>query len=138
MRITLGLVFVISGAFKLFDLESFAQVVDAFAILPPQFSRVFSLMLSVCELGLGLGLVAGIRGSLAAIVMMLLVFVGVLSHAIFMGYDIDCGCFGPEDPESKVFSGLRASLIRDVFFIIQAAYLYMWQKFNDQKIKEKC
>lgn len=138
VRIALGLVFIISGAFKLSDLEAFTRVVKAFAVLPPQWCYVFSLILSVCELGLGLGLIAGIRGSLLSVVILLLVFIGVLGHAIMMGYDIDCGCFGPGDPEAKAFSGLRTALVRDLFFILQATYLYVWQKLNNKKIKETC
>ena len=40
-------------------------------------------------------------------------FMAILGYGISMGLDVDCGCFGPEDPESKAFHGLRAALYRD-------------------------
>lgn len=132
MRSALGLVFIVSGVFKLADLKAFAMVVKAFAILPPEFADAFSVALPVLELVVGFGILAGIRGSLFIVTALLLVFVGVLGYAIFMGYDIDCGCFGPNDPEAKAFSGLRISLVRDLFFMLQAAYLYTWPKLNNR------
>ncbi len=131
VRIALGAVFIISGVFKLFDLDSFAKVVDAFALLPSEFCYLFAVGLSVFEIGLGMGIAVKIKGSLWVAILLLLMFIAVLSHAIFMGYDIDCGCFGPDDPERKLFSTLKISLFRDVFFVAQAAYLYAWQNKNN-------
>jgi hypothetical protein len=48
----------------------------------------------------------------------------VLGYGIWMGLDIDCGCFAPQDPESKAFHGLWAALIRDMFIMPAIFYLY--------------
>ncbi|MCP3874543.1 MAG: DoxX family membrane protein [Desulfobacteraceae bacterium] len=131
IRILLGLVFVGSGIIKMSDLTYFSKVIAAFAILPLDLSYPFSVIISMAELIFGVGLIIDVKGSLGAISLMLLAFLVVLSWAIYMGYDIDCGCFGPEDPEAKVFSSLKGSLLRDVLFIIQAIYLYSWRSKND-------
>jgi hypothetical protein len=80
-----------------------------------------------------MGLVADVRGSLTAILGMLLMFIAVLSHAVFMGYDIDCGCFGPNDPEANAFSGLRTALVRDFIMVAQVTYLYFWRFKNHHR-----
>lgn len=129
-RIVLGLVFISSGTIKLCDLDAFSKVIEAFAILPFEFCYPFAVMISLAEIFFGFGLVVDIKGSLSAIFLMLLVFVAVLGHAVYMGYDIDCGCFGPEDPEARLFVGLKGALARDVCMIVQVLYLYLWRFKN--------
>jgi hypothetical protein len=60
---------------------------------------------------------------------MLLLFIGVLSYGLYAGLDIDCGCFGPEDPEHLAFSGLRTALLRDFLFCIPVLYSF-WYHYN--------
>lgn len=127
-RIFLGLVFIVSGGVKLTDIASFSKVVAAFAILPKGYSELFAFILPFCELIAGFGLCAGKKWGLWAVTCMLLGFVVVIGYAIYMGYDIDCGCFGPGDPEAEAFSGLKTALLRDLFFIALSAYLFGWQK----------
>jgi hypothetical protein len=47
-----------------------------------------------------------------------------------LGLDIDCGCFGPEDPESRAYGGLRTALYRDLAMAAGVAYLYWWRRWN--------
>jgi len=54
-------------------------------------------------------------------------FIGVLSYGIAIGLDIDCGCFGPGDPEGEAFHSLRSALMRDCFMLAGAAFLYGWR-----------
>ena len=42
---------------------------------------------------------------------LLILFIAVLGYGIWLGLDIDCGCFGPGDPEHDAFSGLRTALV---------------------------
>ncbi|MBU2453777.1 MAG: DoxX family membrane protein, partial [Proteobacteria bacterium] len=53
VRIGLGLVFISSGAMKLFDLDAFSKVIEAFAILSPQFCYPFAVMISLLEISIG-------------------------------------------------------------------------------------
>jgi hypothetical protein len=59
---------------------------------------------------------------------LLLLFIGVLSYAVWLGLDIDCGCFGPEDPEHRAFAGLRMALFRDVLLSIPVLYLFWYRR----------
>ena len=134
-RIFLGFVFIVSGGLKLIDIPSFSKTVEAFAILPPGYSALFAVILPVCELVAGFGLCVGKKWGLWAVTGMLLGFIGVIGYAIYMGYDIDCGCFGPGDPEAEAFSGLKTTLLRDLFFITLSAYLFGWQKKTQKRLR---
>ena len=131
IRIFLGIVFIISGGLKLLDIRSFAQIIDAFAILPDMWITPTAIFIPVIELMLGMALTADIRGSLAGVLVLLIVFSMVLAWALFMGYDIDCGCFGPNDPEAKAFAAIKTSLARDVIMIGMIGYLYVWRMKNN-------
>ena len=131
VRITLGGIFIVSGAIKSMDPAGFSQIIEAFAIIGPGMSYPTAVLIIFSELILGIGLVADIKGSLGGISGLLLGFVLVLGWALYMGYDIDCGCFGPQDPESKAFSGLRTALARDAAMLLSAGYLYLWRWRND-------
>ncbi len=131
VRIALGGMFIVSGGMKMFDIQSFSEVIHAFAILPYGMSYPAAVLIIVLELVFGIGLVADIKGSLAGILSLLFAFILVLTWALYMGYDIDCGCFGPEDPEAKAFASLKTSLFRDLLMIGAVSYLYVSRVLND-------
>ena len=116
--------FLYSGFSKLLDPESFASVIDAFGIVPESMTLPIAIGLPVLEVAAALGLLLDVRGSLAVISGLLLIFLAVLGYGIWLGLDIDCGCFGPDDPESEAYSGLRTALYRDLILIAGVAYLY--------------
>ncbi|MEH0019471.1 MAG: MauE/DoxX family redox-associated membrane protein [Desulfobacter sp.] len=127
LRIALGGVFLYSGLSKSVDLEYFAGVVNAFGIIPAGLAYPAAVVVVVSELVLGVGLILDKRGCLGGILAMLLGFMAVAGYAIYMGYDIDCGCFGPGDPEAEAFSQLRTVLYRDAVMVVCIAYLYLWR-----------
>ena len=88
------------------------------------------IILSILEIIAGFGILFDIRGSLAIISGLLVVFVLVLAYGIYMGFDIDCGCFGPNDPESKAFHGLRSALARDIVMGAGIIYLYAFRRMT--------
>ena len=47
-----------------------------------------------------------------------------------MRLDIDCGCFGPNDPEAVAFHDLRGAFYRDLLLMLLIAYLYLWRFAN--------
>jgi uncharacterized membrane protein YphA (DoxX/SURF4 family) len=114
LRLLVAGVFLWSGTLKLMDSSAFAVVIDAFGILPEGFSGMVAVILPVVEVAAALALIFDVRGALEALSGLMLLFMGILGYGIFLGLDIDCGCFGPEDPEFRAFSGLRAALYRDV------------------------
>jgi hypothetical protein len=82
----------------------------------------------VVEVLAALGLLADIRGSLAVISGLTAVFVAILAYGIRMGLDVDCGCFGPGDIESRAYHGLQAALYRDLVMATGIAFLYGWRR----------
>ncbi len=98
------------------DPAAFLVVIDAFGILPEGFTGLVAYVLPVVEVSAGLALLFDVRGALETLGAMLLLFMAILGYGIFLGLDIDCGCFGPEDPESRAFGGLRSALYRDFVF----------------------
>jgi uncharacterized membrane protein YphA (DoxX/SURF4 family) len=129
-RWLLGVIFVYSGITKLMAPEIFAVLIDAYGILPEPLVLPVAVMLPTVEVLAGAGLIVDLRGSLAVIAGMLLLFMAILGYGISMGLDVDCGCFGPEDPESKAFHGLRAALYRDVAMLAGGVFLYAWRRLQ--------
>ncbi len=127
IRIPIGGVFLWSGVAKLMNPESFAVIIDAFGLVPESCVMPISIILPVIEVAAGMGLLLDIRGSLAVTAGMLALFIAILGYGIHMGLDIDCGCFGPEDPEAVAFHGLRPALQRDLAMVFCILYLYAWR-----------
>jgi hypothetical protein len=92
-----------------------------------------AVMLPALEVFAGIGLLFDIQGSLSVITGLLLIFAAVLGYGIWMGLDVDCGCFGPEDPEDKAFHGLRPALFRDILMLTAVAFLFGWRRFRGLK-----
>ena len=130
LRFILGAVFIYSGLSKSMDLVYFSGIIDAFGLLPKSLSYPAGVAIVAMELILGIGLIFDIKGSLAGILILLLGFMAVAGYAIFMGYDIDCGCFGPGDPAAEAFSSLREVLYRDTVMLTCILYLYLWRYKN--------
>jgi uncharacterized membrane protein len=129
-RWTLGGIFVYAGATKLLETEIFAVLIEAYGIVPEVLLMPVAVLLPVLEVIAGIGLLFDIRGSLALITGLLVLFMAVLGYGIWMGLDVDCGCFGPEDPEARAFHGLRLSLYRDLVMLVGIGFMYGWRRFR--------
>lgn len=127
-RCGLAAVFLWAGATKLADPAAFAALIDAYGIVPAPLLRPAAIGLPVVEVLAALGLLADIRGSLAVISGLTAVFVAILAYGIRMGLDVDCGCFGPGDIESRAYHGLQAALYRDLVMATGIAFLYGWRR----------
>lgn len=130
IRLGIGTVFLFSGVTKLMTPASFATLINAYGFIPENFTLAFAVFLAVFEIVSGIGLLFDIKGSLSAITGLLILFIMVLSCGIWMGLDVDCGCFGPEDPESDAFHGLRSALYRDIVFTAGVIFLYAYRFRN--------
>lgn len=123
-------VFLWAGSVKLMDPAAFAVVIDAFGILPEGLSGVVAVLLPVVEIAAALALIVEVRWSLETLSALMLLFMAILGYGIFLGLDIDCGCFGPDEPESRAFSGLRTSLYRDFGICGLMALVYVSRRLN--------
>lgn len=124
-RCLLAAIFLYAGIPKLFAIAAFAEVVDAYGIVPQPFVLPIAISLVLAELAAAVGLLVNSIAALHAVAVLLVVFIVALSYGIAMGLNIDCGCFSQEDPEYKAFSGLHSALLRDVLLLALVFYLYL-------------
>ena len=130
VRWSLAGLFAWAGIMKLADPDAFAVIISDFGLLPDWSIMPLAIGLPVLEIAAAIGLFLDLRGSLAVTSGLIALFVVLLGYAIWLGLDIDCGCFGPEDPESRAYGGLHASLYRDLAMAASVAYLYWWRMKN--------
>jgi len=130
VRWGLSTLFIWAGGMKLADPQAFAVVVRDFGLVPEWCVMPIAVALPALEIIAAIGLIFDRRGSLAAIAGLLMLFMAILSFAIWLGLDIDCGCFGPEDPESRAYIGLRFALYRDMVMAGGIFFLY-WYRFKN-------
>jgi uncharacterized membrane protein len=132
MRWSLGVIFLYAGGSKLLDPEAFSVLIDSYGIVPDPLLMPVAVGLPLFEVFAAVGLMIDLRGSLTAIGALLLVFMAILGYGIWMGLDVDCGCFGPEDPESRAYHGLRPALYRDFAMLAGVLYLYAWRAYRQK------
>jgi len=133
VRIVIAIIFLWSGLTKIFDPSGFAVVIDAYGLIPETWTMPAAIGLPTLELIAGIGLLCDVTGSLTLITGLLALFVAILAYGIMLGLDVDCGCFGPEDPEALAFHGLRTALYRDLFIMAGIIYLYGWRYYRSVK-----
>lgn len=124
-RIGLSTIFIWSGLAKLKNPQIFAILIDSYGLIPESWTSFVSYALPLLEVVAGIGLLIDLRGHLAAITLMLVAFLFILGYGIHMGLDVDCGCFGPNDPEAKAYHGLRSAFYRDILLMFVIVYLYI-------------
>jgi uncharacterized membrane protein YphA (DoxX/SURF4 family) len=133
IRWILSIVFLYSGISKLFDPRAFGVIIEAYGLMPEEWVMPVAIALPLLEVVTAVGLIWDVRGSLAVISGLLILFMLILGYGIHMGLDIDCGCFGPDDPEHRGFSSLRPALYRDILMLLGIIYLYGWRYWQKYK-----
>ena len=101
LRAGLGAVFIWSGGAKLFNPQNFAVIVESFGLIPEAAVFPAALGLAGTEIVAGWGLISNKPWGLILVSAPLMLFIVVLSYGLWLGLDVDCGCFGPQDPEAK-------------------------------------
>ena len=109
----------------------FAQVIGAYGLLPDFLVLPTAIVLPVVELVTAYLLLMDKPSGLWMTTALMVLFIAVLTYGIWLGLDIDCGCFGPEDIEGRAFSNLRTALVRDLLFCIPLIYC-LAQKYIQQ------
>ena len=127
VRWVLSMLFIWAGCTKLADPEAFGTVIRDFGIVPEFSVMPLTVILPALEVIAAVGLIFDLRGSLEFITALLALFIVILGYGIWLGLDIDCGCFGPEDPESRAYNGLRTALYRDLAMMAFIFHLYFWR-----------
>jgi len=75
-------------------------------------------------------LIFDLRGSLGGIAGLLVFFLLLLGYALWLGLDVDCGCFGSQDPEGFAYAGIRPAFYRDWTLLAGVAILYGLRRFR--------
>ena len=127
VRVVYVVLFLYAGINKLLDPRSFAIVIDAFGLVPDPLIMPMAVALPILEILAALGLLFDVRASLGLMTGLLAFFMAVVSYGIWMGLDIDCGCFGPGDLEGEAYRGLRPALYRNLILAVGIGYLYTWR-----------
>ena len=133
LRFLIAALFLWSGLTKISDPTGFAVVIDAYGLVSEARLMNVAIGLSVLELIAGMGLLLDVTGSLTLVSGLLILFMTILVYGIALGLDVDCGCFGPGDPEAEAFHGLRTALYRDFLILIGILYLYGWRYVRSVK-----
>lgn len=96
LRLAFGAVFIWSGIAKLKDPIGFADAVRNFELVSDPVAPALALLIPALEVTAGILTMAGflLQGSVAALLLSLLVFTAALGTAWLRGLDISCGCFG--------------------------------------------
>jgi uncharacterized membrane protein YphA (DoxX/SURF4 family) len=133
IRVLLCIIFLWSGISKLLSPKEFAVIIDSYGLAPEAWIMPLAVFLPLLEIIFGLGLLLDIKGSLAGITGLLILFTVILSYGIRLGLDVDCGCFGPQDLESMAYHSLRPALYRDFAMIAGVIFLYLWRQYHSIK-----
>ncbi len=124
-RITLGIIFLVSGAEKLGNLNAFAQAISNYEIIPVVLSNTFATLIVWTEIMVAVLLIAGagVRGAAMVTGALLTTFIIAIIIAMARGLEIDCGCFVPgsgTEPDKvgwpKIFEDL--ALLAAAIFLI--------------------
>lgn len=129
VRWLLSGLFILAGITKLADPAAFGVVIRDFGLVPDWSVMVLAVILPALEVVTAVGLIFDLRGSLAVITALLVLFLAILGYGILLGLDIDCGCFGPEDPESRAYGALHTAFYRDLAMAAGVLFLY-WYRFK--------
>ena len=127
-RWSTSLIFLFAALPKLLNVQGFAKTIEAYAILPGVLLQPTAIVLPIVEVILAIGLLFNDWKSKVGCVVLLLMFILLLSYSIWAGLDIDCGCFGPEDPEYSAFHGLRLALLRDIVIFLPLLYSFWYHR----------
>ncbi len=126
----LGAAFVYAGIRKLHDPVSFAVLIGDYGIVPDLLLLPAACSLAFLEVAAGVGLLFDVRGSLSVIAGLLVCFLAFLSYGLWIGLDVDCGCFGAGDPEAEAFHDIRAAIFRDLLMFAMAVFVFGWRRIR--------
>ena len=128
LRWLISAIFIYAGSIKLLEPATFAAQIDAYGLVPDTLLLPVAILLPAIEIIAGIGILFDIRGSLAVLTGLLIIFFGILGYGLHMDMDVDCGCFGPESPEGRALHGLKAAMYRDLVMLALVSAIYILRK----------
>src|SRR5581483_2600140 len=125
LRIILGAVFIYGGYAKLREPWAlFAMNIDSYHIVPFAFVEPMARTLPWLEALVGLLLIPGVwlRVTSSIVSLLLIVFIAAMVHAKMAGQEINCGCFGSNEPISKWTMLRDGSMLAASLFVTFMAF----------------
>jgi uncharacterized membrane protein YphA (DoxX/SURF4 family) len=99
LRVVVSVVFIVAGFEKVLEPETFTAAIKNYHMVPNGLVNILALGIPMTELGVGICLFFGIKPRIMGwvICLLLVVFLGAISHALWRGEPMNCGCFLGED-----------------------------------------
>lgn len=113
---------------KLAEPQLFADNIGDYGLLPDILLQPAAWSLMAMELAAVVGLLLGRGWGVVLTGILLTLFISVLGYGMYLGLDIDCGCFAQGESEHTTLSGLRGALIRDLGMMVLLIYP-CWYRF---------
>ena len=123
LRLLVAGVFIAAAVPKLAAPGDFAQVISGYGLTPGWLNPTLAVALPLVELGVAVLLLLNRPGGLLGATLFLTGFSVVLAYGISIGLDVDCGCFGPGDPEAEAYHGLDQALRRDLWLLAACGWM---------------
>lgn len=128
VRLTLGMIFLVSAAEKLPIMSDFGHAIANYKLLPLSMVNLAALLFVWTELTVAVLLIAGaaVRGAGLVSGAMLTVFIIAIISAMARGLEIDCGCFAPGQGEPEKVGWPK--VFEDIGFLAGAVFLVYFPK----------
>ena len=132
IRFAIGTIFIYASIDKILHLETFANIIHNYRLLPPYLINLMAVILPWVEMVTGICLIVGYkyRGASFIILSMLMVFILALSINYAKGININCGCFSTS---SSTRSNLLWGIIEDVILASGCLIILLNSKLRKQK-----
>jgi len=142
LRISMGVLFLFSGAVKIIDPGTFARVIIQYDIIPEVLVPYPAIVLPVLEIMLGGMLVAGYRIRASSLISMalMLMFSIFITVNVVRGQNFDCGCFELNRIGIGINENISVKLVlRDLVMLAIFAAVYQARRhlFSVDSIIEK-
>ena len=125
LRVALGAIFIYAGWVKLQDpWQLFAAGVASYELLPMWAVEIVARTLPWFEIALGVVLISGffLRTSSSIVAGLLAVFFTLIVRAYIQGKQINCGCFGGNEPISPLTMLRDGSMLAGAVVLCVMAY----------------
>ncbi len=135
-RVILAAVFILFGLSKIPNLDTFAQSIANYRILPLPAVNLVAITLPWIEVLAGLALLSNDweAGGIVTVGGMMLVFIIALGSAVARGLDIDCGCFTLGE-DSQARNSVVRELLLDLIWLALVVHL-VWARLNEARCAE--
>jgi uncharacterized membrane protein YphA (DoxX/SURF4 family) len=117
----IGFLFFYAGATKVTDVPAFAADIMAYGLTGYKMSFVLASVFPYIEILTGIFLVTGFqkKPAMAIVILLMGVFSFSIIYGLFVGLDINCGCFS-----DNLESSLLLSFFRNLFILSLACVLF--------------